>query len=163
MLFADKAARDGIEWLRFRRLVAGHGTSMEKMWRSLPTPLMSFLCGPRAWRVMRAHAYASAGLRLRTAAELPRPRIVILGGNPKSSHPERRQIINKDQLIPALRTRFSGVDIDVVEMRDLSVPQQLAELSRTSVLVSPLGSKSFRLVMLPDGAQACPPLIQCLD
>jgi Glycosyltransferase 61 len=151
---ADQAAEDGIEWLRFKRLIAGHGQSMESSWRSLPSTLMSFLCGPRSWRVMRAHAYAAAGLPLRTASQLPRPRIVIFGGNPKSSHPERRQILNEKELVPALRTRFSAVDIDVVAMRDLSVRQQLAELSRTTVLISPLGSKSFRLVMLPDGAQS---------
>jgi hypothetical protein len=55
----------------------------------------------------------------------------------------------------ALRERFPHVDVDIVQMRDLSPPEQLDELARTSVLISNLGSKSFRLVMLPDGAQAC--------
>ena len=52
-----------------------------------------------------------------------------------------------------MRERFPHADVDVLQMRDLSKAEQLEELSRTSVLVSNLGSKSFRMVLLPDGAQ----------
>jgi Glycosyltransferase 61 len=153
-MHADAAAKDSVEWLRFRRLIAGRGQALESTWRRLSTPTMSFLCSPVAWRAMRAHAYAAASLPLRAAADLEGPRVVILGGNPASGVPDVRQILNERALVASLRVRLPGVDIDVVEMGDLSVAQQLEEISRTTVLVSTLGSKSFRMVMLPDGAQA---------
>ena len=84
----------------------------------------------------------------------PRQRIVLLGTHPQSGIAiEQRSILNEEALLEELRVRFPRVDIDVVEMRDLKPQQQLVELSRTSVMITAQGSKSFRMVLLPDGAQ----------
>ena len=115
--------------------------------------VQSFLCRPHAWRAIRAHAYAAAGIPHVATSAQPRPRVVFLGGNPLTAPPERRQIVNERALIATTRARFPHAEVVVSEMRDLTPRQQLAELARTTVLVSPLGSKSFRMVLMPDGAQ----------
>ena len=103
-----EAEADGVEWLRFDRLVAGAGRVMERTWRQMPTEWMAFLCKPTAWRAMRADAYAAAGLQLRSTAELPRPRIVFLGSRPSDTTIKRdkRAIVNEEEVVQVRSVTF---------------------------------------------------------
>ena len=55
--------------------------------------------------------------------------------------------------LQALRKRFPEVYVDLVLMRQLATQRQLEILASASVLVSTVGSKSFRMALLQDGAQ----------
>ena len=55
--------------------------------------------------------------------------------------------------LQALRKRFPDVYVDLVLMRELATQRQLEILASASVLVSTVGSKSFRMAFLQDGAQ----------
>ena len=106
-------------------------------------------CGAGLWRPLRTLAYDRCGVALPSSvAEQPRPRVVLLGRNEF----DKRHILNADSLVTELRAALPGVAVDRVVFQDLSPTEQLRELAATTVLVSTIGSASFRLVFLPDGA-----------
>jgi Glycosyltransferase 61 len=122
------------------------------------TQLQAFLCRPHAWRAIRKSAYAAAGITHVATSAQKQHRIVFLSGRSQNHHPEARLIVNEDDIAAAMRTRFPDVEVVLLSMRDLTPEQQLQELSTATVMISTLGSKSFRMVLMPDGAQVRPAL-----
>jgi hypothetical protein len=57
------------------------------------------------------------------------------------------------ELAAAARRHFPGAHVHALSLIYLSPLEQMAILSRTTVLVSNIGSRSFRMIFLPDGAQ----------
>ncbi|KAK4049306.1 hypothetical protein OIV83_004243 [Microbotryomycetes sp. JL201] len=65
----------------------------------------------------------------------------------------KRTFTNYDELVQSLRDRFN-VEVELLDPNELSLTDQLAVLSRTTVLVSPCGGISFSAAFLPPGASA---------
>jgi hypothetical protein len=76
------------------------------------------------------------------------PRILLLGRTAKES----RRFLNVPEAILGLRSRFPGVRVEYAEMMDMTPEEQMHTLATTSVLITTVGSASFRLIYLPDGA-----------
>jgi hypothetical protein len=107
---------------------------------------------------MRDIAYEEAGVTHIPAIEQPQQVITILARDVKV---ERRGILNLDEISAALTDAFPDASVEVHWMKrdSLSPSEQLDVLARTTVLVSNIGSASFRMIYLPDGAQVCQPVI----
>ncbi|KAJ1563382.1 hypothetical protein HK405_002244, partial [Cladochytrium tenue] len=67
-----------------------------------------------------------------------------------------RGIHNLGEVVAALRARFPGVVLDVVNWAGMSVTEQLRLLLDTTVLVTPAGGVGMLAPFLPEGAHLVP-------
>jgi hypothetical protein len=146
---------DGVEYVRFETLLVGWGPLTYPNFREDP-PLTQQKCSRERWQPLRELAYERMGVQHTPAALQGVPRITLL-----DAPGERRAVLNAATAADALRARFPSADVRLVVMRELSAEQQLHVLSQTSVFVSNIGSRSFRLLYLPDGAQVRAGLRRC--
>jgi hypothetical protein len=111
-------------------------------------------CARARFREMRGTAYRLFNVPHAPAAQQERVTLSVLVKTEK----DKRQMLVPGATADAVRERFPGVDIDfhVAANEDLGV--QLSWLSRTSIFLCNIGSPSFRMVFLPDGAQVQRPL-----
>lgn len=93
-------------------------------------------------------AYGNAGIVPRTVHQLPR--IKVLFGDKKMA--DKRRIVNIPETVEHLRIQFPGVEVKTLIMSALDSQEQLEELSTTTVFITSIGSSSFRLIYLPEGA-----------
>ena len=142
-------------WLHLKDVVAGAGRPLFALFRQMPFSHRNHLCEPTAWRAMRAHAYAAAAVAHVPAPLQPTQQVTIFGSNAAAVE-ESRRLLNDEELAAELRRALPAANVTVVEIADLAVDEQIAVLARTTLLISMLGSKSFRLAFLPDGAQVRP-------
>ena len=107
------------------------------------------MCAAERFAPLRAAAYARYGITHVAAPALPGPpRVVVLGRSEKES----RRFIDAAATVAALQRALPEAAVEYVELMEASPEEQMALLSRTSVLVTTVGSASFRLLFLPDGA-----------
>lgn len=107
------------------------------------------MCAAERFTPLRAAAYRRYGIPHVPAPQLPGPpRVVVLGRSEKES----RRFIDAAATVAALRSAFPDAQVEYVELMEASPEEQVQLLARTSVLVTTVGSASFRLLFLPDGA-----------
>jgi hypothetical protein len=111
-------------------------------------PVGSALCSAGRFKPLRQAAYEAYSISPLPVNKLDRTRITILG----KSEQETRQFLEVDKAIAALTKSFLEVEVTYVEMMDMPPSKQAKILSETSVLITAVGSASFRLLLLPDGA-----------
>lgn len=146
------------KYIRFRKVLAGRGSTAhdsqiymhgggDKMWSR-----WAHTCEPEAWRRMRDIAKLNVQApNVGTSAASMTPLVLILDGQPET---EKRMFANAEAAATNLRRALPNIEVQVTRISELSGPDQLTLLSRTTVLISNIGSRSFRLLFLPDGAQA---------
>jgi len=131
----------GQRYLLFRNLVAGYGA------RRL---MAGGACSPAPFLAQRRIASRLSGVPIMHVTALRGPtRVLILA----RSSADKRTILNVPTLVDALRARFAGrVDVRSSKLRYLSARAQLRHLASVSVLITTVGSASFRMLYLPAGA-----------
>ena len=141
--FVPEVVRDcaGHRYIRFSDIIAGWG-------RQLGPKDGPAACTQQQWQPMRDLAYQRAGIAHIPAALLAPQRVTILVNSPD----EPRGMPNIEQILPALRAQHPHVDFKLEPMKERDAMEQMRVLAATSVLVTNVGSRSFRLVYLPDGA-----------
>jgi hypothetical protein len=97
---------------------------------------------------MRDLAYHRAGIPHIPAAQLSRQRVTLL----MNVAGEPRGMPNVERIVPDLRRSFPSLDFVQEQMMHMNATAQLRAVAATSVLVTNVGSRSFRLLFLPDGA-----------
>ena len=107
-------------------------------------------CVHSAFRSMRDAAYQRFGVPHIPAARHDALRISFI----VKKSTDRRRLIVPRSVADAIRARYPEATIEWHIGQDEPLPTQIAWLARTSILVGNIGSSSFRLVLLPDGAQA---------
>eukprot|EP00892_Ulva_mutabilis_P004473 jgi/Ulvmu1/2398/UM131_0010.1 len=143
-------------WVRFRKVLAGRGSTALDVHVGVGGTsnlnhrfsYWAHMCAPWPWRSMRALAYGNNGVPHVPAASL-KPLVVLLDGHEN----ERRQFENGEAMAEELQRELPGVEVQWLVISALTSKEQIELLARTTVLVSTIGSRSFRLVYLPDGAQ----------
>eukprot|EP00892_Ulva_mutabilis_P006239 jgi/Ulvmu1/3988/UM183_0007.1 len=148
-------ARRGVKYIQFSEIIGGQGPA------DLATQLgnarehpndkdyaeWAHTCQPAMFANMREVAYRNYGLKVASAAELD-PFVLFLDGKPT----DKRHLTNADDLIPKLQQKFPGVRMEHVQISDYPLEKQLDYLSKATVVVTNIGSRSFRLIYLPNGA-----------
>ena len=145
----------GVEYVRFTKLIAGlNGANVFPLLgvlRQLPSDLQhahwAHMCASSNYQRLRDTAYAKFGINRVRAAALP-PHVLIIDGAPG----ERRHLKNISAVQDDLQLRFPGATFEYQVISQLSAAEQLYRLSNATVLVSNIGSRSFRLIFLQDGA-----------
>lgn len=122
-------------------LVSGVG----KRWTNFRTRV----CEKSSFRDMRNLAYAVNSIPHVPAPQQPR---LVISFVYKQQDDKRRMIVDND-VIQSLQERWPDAELGVHDYILEDADTQLAWLSRTSILVTNIGSPSFRLLYLPDGAQ----------
>ena len=125
----------GSRYLYFSDVIIG--------WGSLPCQ------GAHHWLGLRDLAYKRAGVIARPASSLSPAQVTILQAAPH----EPRQLTGMADKVAQLEQLLPGVQVVLSEMTGLDPKEQLSILANTTVLVSTVGSRGFRLVLLPSGAQ----------
>ena len=107
-------------------------------------------CKRAQYSALRDHAWSIYGIQPK-AARKPADRIRMTFLIKAES--DRRQMLVGPEVLDAVRTNFPQIDIDlqVASAQEQSV--QLRWLAETDIFVSNIGSASFRMLYLPDGAQ----------
>ena len=108
------------------------------------------ICEKSHFRNMRDLAYTLNARPIIPANRQPRIHISFLYKKPGD---KRRMVVDK-QVLEAVQARFPDADIKMHDATVQDTDTQVAWLSRTSVFIANVGSPSFRMVYLPDGAQA---------
>ena len=142
--------------MRFTRFFGGfngaYTAQLLSRLRDRPQPyqeiVWAHVTGER-FRRLRNSAYAAAGI-LPGPARACAPRVLVLNGRTG----DKRGLLNVRNVADTLRAAFPEAHVSVRTIADLTARQQLEELSETTVLVSNIGSRSFRLALLRDGASA---------
>ena len=98
---------------------------------------------------MRDHAHALNGIVAPQRAPSDRVRLAVV----LKATSDRRQLIVPPAVVRAVREKFPQVDVELHTAAQEDEGAQLSWLARTDILVSNLGSASFRMMLLPDGAQ----------
>lgn len=140
-------------YVRFDDMVAGYGgidfiEAFKPGDDGLPSQLRGLPCTHDRWMMMRDTAYGIARVKHVPAAQ-QKARVLFLEHLPD----ERRAVLNMPEVLDALHQRFADINVDSIPMSTMSADQQLRELSSTTILISNVGSASFRMVYLPTGAQ----------
>eukprot|EP00892_Ulva_mutabilis_P012437 jgi/Ulvmu1/9566/UM053_0055.1 len=145
----------GIRYICFRELIAGTGPAdvsthlgelgVEPSGHKLAS--LAHYCHPFPFAEMREVAYRNFDMQVAAAPALE-PFVLFMDGQ---KH-ERRHITNAGDLIPKLQQSFPGVRMEHVEISRLSLSEQLELLSKATVVITNIGSRSFRLIYLPNGA-----------
>jgi hypothetical protein len=103
------------------------------------------------WTPLRKAAYALHGIQEVQAKDLPGTRVAVL-----DSQLDERGINNTQAILDGLRRSWKRqIVVESVFYQQYSAVQQLRMLAQTSVLISNVGSRSFRMLFLPEGAQVC--------
>lgn len=108
------------------------------------------VCEKSHFKALRNLAYTLNAVPLVHASEQQRVRISFLYKGPK----DKRRMVVSDDVLRAVEARFPEVDVRVYDATTQETDAQLAWLSKTSIFVANVGSPSFRMLYLPDGAQA---------
>eukprot|EP00892_Ulva_mutabilis_P012456 jgi/Ulvmu1/9583/UM054_0013.1 len=148
-------ARRGVKYIQFSEVVGGMGpvditTHVGKMKVKPDSRTLSawaHMCAPFPFSAMRDVAYRLHGLQVASAPDLE-PFVLFLDGQPK----EKRHLTNADAIIPSLKKQFPGVRMEHVQISKHPLQKQLELLSQATVAISNIGSRSFRLIYLPNGA-----------
>eukprot|EP00892_Ulva_mutabilis_P012436 jgi/Ulvmu1/9565/UM053_0054.1 len=151
----DGVDKSKVKYIRFAEIIAGQGPAdIVSQVGSLELPVTSgrmaawaHMCGPFPFTAMRDVAYRNHGLKVTAAPEL-KPFVLFLDGQKR----ERRHLTNAARLLPKLKKAFPGVRMEHVMISRHPLKRQLELLSKATVLVSNIGSRSFRLIYLPNGA-----------
>lgn len=138
-------AGQGDRLIRFRDVVAGYG-GQDLRGDDLPPTA----CAGPGFIMQQRIAHRNAGIKHRSVSQLPISK-VLFGDKPLD---DKRRIVNLLETVDHLRKRFPRVQFKSLIMSDLDSQEQLEELSQTSIFVTPIGSSSFRLIYLPEGAHA---------
>ena len=69
-----------------------------------------------------------------------------------SAKPDRRMILDIDELAANISALYPNAEVLAVRFRDLEWSDQLRLLSRATVFITTQGSSAFRLVFMPKGA-----------
>ncbi|BDA45779.1 hypothetical protein COCOBI_07-5660 [Coccomyxa sp. Obi] len=96
-------------------------------------------------------AAAIANLGVEVPPAPPRPVVTVV------TKKGRRSIENAAEIADALRQRFMGVDVQLLDgnsLNTISVKARVAALGRTTVLVTPCGSLAALAYLLPPGSTA---------
>jgi hypothetical protein len=107
------------------------------------------VCASSRFRDMRDTAYALHGVPHVPAAQQERVVLSILVKAPG----DKRRMVVPGAAVAAVRAKHPGITVEWHETETEAAAVQLSWLARTSILVGNIGSNSFRLVFLPDGAQ----------
>eukprot|EP00892_Ulva_mutabilis_P002583 jgi/Ulvmu1/12325/UM089_0009.1 len=156
----DKAlegAAPGVKYIQFAEIVGGQGPAdleshvgNAKAHTDAKDLLKySHICRPAMFANMRDLAYRNHGIQVPSVADLE-PFVLFLDGRTG----EKRHLHNADDLIPKLQKTFPGVRMEHVVISAHPLEKQLDYLSKATVVVSNIGSRSFRLIYLPNGATA---------
>eukprot|EP00892_Ulva_mutabilis_P006234 jgi/Ulvmu1/3983/UM183_0002.1 len=150
-------AMPGVKYIQFSEIIGGQGPA--DLATHLHNPKSkndeehraewAHMCQPAMFANMRDLAYRNHGLQVMSVADLE-PFVLFLDGR----NGEKRHLHNADNLILKLQRRFPGVRMERVVMSILPLQEQLEYLSQATVVVSNIGSRSFRLIYLPNGATA---------
>jgi hypothetical protein len=108
-------------------------------------------CEDEDFTSLRGVALSSFHIQHTPVKQQKTPVVTILS---KEIAVERRGIVNEDALVEGLRQKFPEASVEIHAMRHMTKDAQLEVLARTTILVSNIGSASFRLLFLPDNAQA---------
>jgi len=165
--FADVVGEVGVSrgYVRFERVVLGGGGhrgswATQKCGPNRPWPGINMgsevgIRGARGsghyWLLIRDQFLRNHALDY--AAVPKKHRVVFMdkhGGRGGRTSGERR-INNIDQMVAIVQKRWPNYQVDKVNFQPLTHKEQLELLSRTTLLISPPGSASFRMVFLPPG------------
>lgn len=146
-----------MRYIRFPRLIAGVGSTSQivqylRLFEHVSLYKLTrraHMCHPWPWRSMRAIAYSNNDLE-HTAAHKLRPKVLIIDG---VEGEKRRFQEDLSSMVPALRAEFPDAQIELVKISQLPGEEQMQLLSETTVLVTSVGSRSYWMMYLPDGAQ----------
>ena len=118
-------------------------------------------CGAARWRAQRDLAYALAGIKHVPAHEPKRAKVSVIWKGPS----ERQRLFIGQDVLDLIGNRFPDIDLEMHDVMRESAAAQMAWLARTSILITNIGSPSYRLMYLPDGAQArrCSACVPCLQ
>ena len=107
-------------------------------------------CKAARFAAMRDHA-----LRINSIAPRPPPRPSdrILMSFLLKPDTDKRQLLVPPAVLVAIRNGFPQIDVELHTAMLEDEVVQLDWLSRTDILVTNVGSASFRMIYLPDGAQ----------
>ena len=107
-------------------------------------------CRGKAFAAVREHAQRLLGIAARPPRKpSSRVRLAFLIKN----EGDNRRMLVPPAVLQAVRRTFPTVDIELHHAQDEAEDVQVQWLSRTDILVSNIGSNSFRMIYLPDGAQ----------
>lgn len=109
------------------------------------------ICGRAHFQEQRDLAYSLNGIALVPVAAQARTLITILYKDPS----DKRRMLVGQGVLQAIRKRFTDVDIEIHDGMSEYADAQLEWLGRTTIFIANIGSPSFRLIYLPDGAQVC--------
>eukprot|EP00892_Ulva_mutabilis_P012457 jgi/Ulvmu1/9584/UM054_0014.1 len=148
-------ARRGVKYIQFSEIIAGMGPvditshvgKMKVKPDSRTLSAWAHMCAPFPFAAMRDVAYRLHGLQVSSAPDLE-PFVLFLDGKPR----EKRHLTNAGAIIPTLKKKFPGVRMEHVQISEYSLQKQLELLSQATVVISNIGSRSFRLIYLPNGA-----------
>eukprot|EP00892_Ulva_mutabilis_P006238 jgi/Ulvmu1/3987/UM183_0006.1 len=154
----DKAlagAGPGVKYIQFSEVIAGQGptdlaTHLGSAQDNPDAHLYSnwaHMCEPFMFASMREVAYRNHGLKVPSVADL-KPFVIFLDGK----YGEKRHLTNAVELIPKLQAEFPGVRMEHIRISRYPLDKQLAYLSKATVVITNIGSRSFRLIYLPNGA-----------
>lgn len=105
-------------------------------------------CSRNDFLTQQQIAYSNHDMEQRPVQALPT--FKVLFGDKDLS--DKRRIVNIPEVVAYLTARFPALEIKSVVLSALHASEQLVELSTTTVFVTPIGSSSFRLIYLPQGA-----------
>eukprot|EP00892_Ulva_mutabilis_P002582 jgi/Ulvmu1/12324/UM089_0008.1 len=154
-----RSALDGqensVKFIQFSEIIAGQGPADLLTHLHHPTRKndeehraeWAHMCQPAMFANMRDVAYRNFGLKVASVVDLE-PFVLFLDGR----NGEKRHLTNAEALIPKLKQRFPGVRMEHVVSSAQPLEEQLDYLSKATVVVSNIGSRSFRLIYLPNGA-----------
>jgi hypothetical protein len=72
---------------------------------------------------------------------------------------DKRKLNVPNHVTRAVQEKYPEIDIEFHPVQNEATNVQVNWLQRTSILVANIGSPSFRMVYLPDGAQVCIPCV----
>lgn len=107
------------------------------------------ICSRAHWQAQRDHAYHLNGMTHTPVRAQARMLISVLY-KPKE---DKRRMLISEPVLRAVRERYPDADIEVHDAMAEKPDVQLRWLGRTTILITNIGSASFRLLYLPDGAQ----------
>ena len=107
------------------------------------------VCAHAHWQAQRDHAYRLNAVQHTPVREQTRMLISVL----YKPEGDKRRLLIGPSVVRAVQRQYPGADVEVHNAMNEEPDAQLQWLSRTSILVTNIGSASFRLLYLPDGAQ----------
>ncbi|XRB17663.1 glycosyltransferase [Pseudoscourfieldia marina] len=158
------AKKERKTWIHFPRvIIGGGGLGLWLHYQETPHTPKYMDGGSRGSRGFGVHMWALhqhyyKRFQLNAfCCVMPQHRFTIIdkkGGKGGNTRIGQRRIGNADSVKDWLIGEFPNIPVDIVSFQGMTWREQVTILSKTSILITPSGSVSFRLLFLPKGAHA---------